>query len=195
MLPDVGSTIVPPGRSFPSRSAASIIASPIRSLFDPPGFRNSSFASSVGGTVGAEAVEPHDRRAADEVEQGRIGAAHGPNTTRVAPRTSDGSASSASRTNEPACALDAPAPLGEALDLDSLTRLRRMDDLAAADVEPDVAEPVEEDEVAGPELTPTDGSPVASTARRRCAVGRRRASRRRRRRAPSSRIRRGDMPP
>ena len=31
---------------------------------------------------GAEAVEPHDRRRADEVEQGRIGPAHGPNTTR-----------------------------------------------------------------------------------------------------------------
>ena len=47
MFPDVGSTIVPPGRRRPSRSAASIIASPIRSLFEPPGFMNSSFASSV----------------------------------------------------------------------------------------------------------------------------------------------------
>ena len=50
MLPEVGSTIVPPGLSFPSRSAASIIAIPIRSLFEPPGFRYSSFASSVGAT-------------------------------------------------------------------------------------------------------------------------------------------------
>ena len=50
MLPEVGSTIVPPGLSFPSRSAASIIASPIRSLFDPPGFMYSSFASRVAGT-------------------------------------------------------------------------------------------------------------------------------------------------
>src|SRR5207248_2609954 len=41
-----GSTIVPPGFSFPSRSAASIIARPIRSLTDPPGFRYSSFARS-----------------------------------------------------------------------------------------------------------------------------------------------------
>src|SRR5207247_4418687 len=48
VLPEVGSTIVPPGRSFPSRSAASIIGRPIRSLTDPPGFRCSSFASSVG---------------------------------------------------------------------------------------------------------------------------------------------------
>ena len=50
MLPDVGSTIVPPGRSLPSRSAASIIARPIRSLTEPPGFRYSSFASRVGAT-------------------------------------------------------------------------------------------------------------------------------------------------
>ena len=50
MLPEVGSTIVPPGFSFPSRSAASIIASPIRSLFEPPGFRNSSLARIVPGT-------------------------------------------------------------------------------------------------------------------------------------------------
>src|SRR6059058_438489 len=50
VLPEVGSTIVPPGFSFPSRSAASIIASPIRSLFEPPGFMNSSFARIVPGT-------------------------------------------------------------------------------------------------------------------------------------------------
>src|SRR5438270_645431 len=47
VLPEVGSTIVPPGLSFPSRSAASIIASPIRSFTEPPGFRYSSFARSV----------------------------------------------------------------------------------------------------------------------------------------------------
>src|SRR3954463_8718954 len=44
VLPEVGSTIVPPGRSFPSRSAASIIGSPIRSFTEPPGFRYSSLA-------------------------------------------------------------------------------------------------------------------------------------------------------
>src|SRR5215475_3829044 len=44
VLPEVGSTIVPPGRSFPSRSACSIIARPIRSLTDPPGLRYSSLA-------------------------------------------------------------------------------------------------------------------------------------------------------
>src|SRR6185437_3721033 len=44
VLPEVGSTIVPPGLSFPSRSACSIIARPIRSLTDPPGLRYSSLA-------------------------------------------------------------------------------------------------------------------------------------------------------
>src|SRR6266581_7665566 len=44
VLPEVGSTIVPPGCSFPSRSAASIIGSPIRSFTEPPGFRYSSLA-------------------------------------------------------------------------------------------------------------------------------------------------------
>jgi hypothetical protein len=50
VLPEVGSTIVPPGCRRPSRSAASIIASPIRSLTEPPGFRYSSFAAIVPGT-------------------------------------------------------------------------------------------------------------------------------------------------
>src|SRR5215475_14382131 len=44
VLPEVGSTIVPPGLSFPSRSAWSIIARPIRSLTEPPGLRYSSLA-------------------------------------------------------------------------------------------------------------------------------------------------------
>src|SRR5919201_1770921 len=44
VFPEVGSTIVPPGLSRPSRSACSIIARPIRSLTEPPGFRYSSLA-------------------------------------------------------------------------------------------------------------------------------------------------------
>src|SRR6266702_5864292 len=44
VFPDVASTIKPPGLSFPSRSAASIIASPIRSFTDPPGLKNSALA-------------------------------------------------------------------------------------------------------------------------------------------------------
>src|ERR671918_2612027 len=48
VLPDVGSTIVPPGFSRPARSAASIIRRPMRSLTLPPGFSISSFARRVG---------------------------------------------------------------------------------------------------------------------------------------------------
>src|SRR5437667_11072623 len=50
VLPEVGSTIVPPGFSFPSCSAFSIIASPMRSLTEPPGLRYSSFAIRLGST-------------------------------------------------------------------------------------------------------------------------------------------------
>src|SRR5215204_566643 len=53
VLPEVGSTIVPPGFRWPSRSAASISGRPIRSFTDPPGFRYSSFASSSGPPGGA----------------------------------------------------------------------------------------------------------------------------------------------
>src|SRR3954451_8616859 len=45
VLPDVGSTIVPPGRSSPSRSAASIIAIAGRSFTEPPGLNSSSLAT------------------------------------------------------------------------------------------------------------------------------------------------------
>src|SRR5438309_11426682 len=43
VLPEVGSMIVPPGLSFPERSASSIMARPMRSLIDPPGFARSDF--------------------------------------------------------------------------------------------------------------------------------------------------------
>jgi hypothetical protein len=46
VLPEVGSTIVPPGRSLPSRSAASIIATATRSLIEPPGLNISTLATS-----------------------------------------------------------------------------------------------------------------------------------------------------
>ena len=47
MLPLVASTIVVrPGSILPSRSAASIIATPIRSLTLPPGLNTSSLANS-----------------------------------------------------------------------------------------------------------------------------------------------------
>ncbi len=44
VLPEVASTIVPPGRSTPSRSAASTIDSAARSLTLPPMLRNSALA-------------------------------------------------------------------------------------------------------------------------------------------------------
>ena len=52
VLPDVGSTIVPPGFSFPSRSAASISLIPIRSLTEPPGLMYSSLATTVAASSG-----------------------------------------------------------------------------------------------------------------------------------------------
>src|SRR6266704_1979159 len=45
VLPDVASTMSPPGVSRPSRSAASIIATPIRSFTEPPGLKNSALAN------------------------------------------------------------------------------------------------------------------------------------------------------
>src|SRR5690348_8481840 len=50
VLPDVPSTIVPPGLIFPCFSAASSIVMPIRSFTLPPGFIYSSFASTVART-------------------------------------------------------------------------------------------------------------------------------------------------
>src|SRR5438270_10268840 len=43
VLPEVGSMIVPPGLSFPERSASSIMARPMRSLIEPPGLARSDF--------------------------------------------------------------------------------------------------------------------------------------------------------
>ncbi len=48
VLPEVGSTITPPGRSLPSRSARSIMRSAMRSLTEPPGFRYSTLTSTFG---------------------------------------------------------------------------------------------------------------------------------------------------
>ena len=184
VLPEVGSTIVPPGRSRPSRSAASIIASPMRSLFDPPGFMNSSFASSVGAGLATEVDEAHDRRRADEVENGRVRACH---AARKRNRRSSGGC-------DAACAFDRAAALAERLDLDPLTGLRRVDHPALADVDADVAETVEEDEVARPEVRRWGPAARSSRAQPRCAAVGSRAARRPTSRAPSSRSRRETRP-
>src|SRR4051812_6176980 len=56
VLPAVASTIVPPGCSFPSRSAASIIESAIRSLIDPLGLKFSSLRKSWHGPVSIRVI-------------------------------------------------------------------------------------------------------------------------------------------
>ena len=48
------------------------------------------------------------------------------------------------------------APVGQVRDLDDVARARRVHDLAAADVDADVVERVEEDEVAGLQLVAGD---------------------------------------
>ena len=52
MLPDVGSTIVPPGFSSPLASAASIIFTAMRSLELPPGLRYSILATTLPAPSG-----------------------------------------------------------------------------------------------------------------------------------------------
>ncbi|CAM5632995.1 hypothetical protein SALBM135S_05145 [Streptomyces alboniger] len=47
MLPDVGSTMVPPGFSSPLCSAASIMRSAMRSFTEPPGLKYSTLARTV----------------------------------------------------------------------------------------------------------------------------------------------------
>jgi hypothetical protein len=68
VLPLVGSTIVPPGFSLPSRSAASTRAIAARSLIEPPGLSASIFATSCGREPLAEPRQSHQRRLADGVE-------------------------------------------------------------------------------------------------------------------------------
>ena len=50
VLPDVGSMIVPPARSRPSRSAASMSFIATRSLIDPPGLNDSTLATICGAS-------------------------------------------------------------------------------------------------------------------------------------------------
>ncbi len=50
VLPEVGSTMVPPGCSSPEASAASIMRVAIRSFTEPPGLRYSIFASTIGAS-------------------------------------------------------------------------------------------------------------------------------------------------
>ncbi len=49
VLPEVGSTMVPPGLSWPFASPASISEIPMRSLTLPPGLKDSTLAARVAG--------------------------------------------------------------------------------------------------------------------------------------------------
>ena len=75
VLPEVGSTIVPPGWSSPEASAASIIRSAIRSFTEPPGLRYSTLASTSGPPASPSAAgverrrQPQQRGVADQVEE------------------------------------------------------------------------------------------------------------------------------
>ena len=51
VLPEVPSTIVPPGFSSPARSASSIIFTAMRSLIELPGLNVSSLASTVASVT------------------------------------------------------------------------------------------------------------------------------------------------
>ena len=79
--------------------------------------------------------------------------------------------------------------LVEAGDLHDVAGVRRVDELAAADVDADVAEAVEEDEVARLQLVAARPARRSRTARTTSAAARRRPARRRTSRGPSSRSR------
>ena len=77
MLPEVGSTIVPPGWSSPEASAASIMRMAMRSFTEPPGLRYSTLARTTGPSVALpisrgkveRLVETDQRSVADQVEE------------------------------------------------------------------------------------------------------------------------------
>jgi hypothetical protein len=69
VLPDVGSTIVPPGRSRPSCSAWVIIASAGRSLTLPPGLSISSLAAMVQLSPLGHAIQAEEWRVTDQIDQ------------------------------------------------------------------------------------------------------------------------------
>ena len=67
VLPEVGSTMVIPGRSSPLASAASIIEMPMRSLTEPPGLNDSSLATR-GAPDGENLDSLHQRGFAERAE-------------------------------------------------------------------------------------------------------------------------------
>ena len=75
VLPEVGSiSTVLPGLILPWASSASIIETPMRSLTEAIGLKNSSLAEQVGldASSAASAVEAHQRRVADGLGDGVV---------------------------------------------------------------------------------------------------------------------------
>ena len=86
VLPNVGSISTEPGPIFPSRSSASIIDTPMRSLTLPIGLKNSSLARMLALTHAVlfrQPVEPDDGCYADRVGDG---IEYAPTTLHVGPR-------------------------------------------------------------------------------------------------------------
>src|SRR5262249_55409043 len=91
----VASTIVPPGCSRPRRSASSIMAKPMRSLMEPPGFaagtrifsrtHHGGFASEEQAEVRREAGGADKRRVTDELRDVAGDCLHGRDHNRAAP--------------------------------------------------------------------------------------------------------------
>ena len=83
VLPEVGSTIVPPGRSAPDASAASTIRSAMRSLTDPPGLKYSTLASTSArrrrGQLAGHLAQPDQRGVPHQLAQ-RVMYLHAPTT-------------------------------------------------------------------------------------------------------------------
>ena len=69
MLPLVGSTMVPPGPSFPSRSAASIMICAMRSFTEPPGIQVLELGVDGAGDALGDLREPDQRRVAHEFRE------------------------------------------------------------------------------------------------------------------------------
>ncbi len=93
VLPEVGSTIVPPGLSLPSRSAASISATATRSLIEPPGIEVLDLRDQLRRQSGPDPREAHQRRVTDRVENRildggcPVGHSHDSNHTPRSPKS------------------------------------------------------------------------------------------------------------
>src|SRR5215472_3781909 len=61
VFPEVGSMIVPPGRSSPQASAASTMRSAIRSFTEPPGLKYSTLATTAGASAPSSRVTRRSR--------------------------------------------------------------------------------------------------------------------------------------